>query len=112
MIMPSVICCAVSPVDMRRGIDGLALIVQQQLGYKPCDGSAYLFCNKARTRLKQLCFDGNGVWLCQRRLHQGSFRWPQRDDVVFEVTDEQWQWLIAGVDWQRLNSTTNHTWSF
>jgi len=111
MIKPLAICCAVAPVDMRRGMDGLALIVQQHLGRKPCDGTAYIFCNKARTRLKMLCWDGNGVWLCQRRLHQGSFRWANGDDSVFVMTTEQWQWLTQGVDWQRLNQPLNPAWS-
>jgi transposase len=44
----------VDPVDMRRGIDGLSMIVQQALGHSPCSGSAFVFCNRAGNRIKVL----------------------------------------------------------
>jgi transposase len=94
----------VDPVDMRRGIDGLSLLVQQTLGHSPCAGSAFVFCNRAGNRIKILLWDGNGVWLCHRRLHQGRFVWPKWGDRCFELTQPQWEWLIAGVDWQRLSA--------
>lgn len=95
---------ATQAVDMRTGIDGLSLHVQQVLGRAPCDGTAYVFSNRRRTRLKLVCWDGNGVWMCLRRLHRGQFVWPQPHETSWQLTDEQWQWqwLIAGVDWQRL----------
>lgn len=82
---------ATQPVDMRIGIDGLSLVVQQALGRAPCDGTAYVFGNLRRTRLKLVCWDGNGVWLYQRRLHRGQFAWPQAGDAAWELTDAQWQ---------------------
>jgi transposase len=99
---PAQIWLAVEPVDLRRGIDGLSTIVQQALGHSPCAGSAFVFHNRAGNRLKLLLWDGNGVWLCQRRLHRGHFVWPRAHDACFLITQAQWQWLIAGVDWQRL----------
>ena len=105
MISPEQVFLMVAPVDMRRGIDGLSLIVQQALGRSPCDGTAYAFRNKRSTRLKLLLWDGNGVWLCQRRLHQGSFVWPAYGDEVCRLTTAQWHWLISGVDWHRLAAT-------
>jgi len=107
---PSHIWLAVSPVDMRRGIDGLSSIVQQALGHSPCAGSAFVFRNRTGNRLKLLLWDGNGVWLCQRRLHQGSFVWPKAADACFSISHDQWQWLIAGVDWQRLSAVPNAHW--
>jgi len=98
---PTQIWIAVAPVDMRRGLDGLSMIVQQSLGHSPCAGSAFIFRNRAGNRLRLLLWDGNGVWLCQRRLHQGSFVWPKAGDAVFAISQEQWQWLIAGVDSHR-----------
>lgn len=89
----------VEPVDMRRGMDGLSLLVQQTLGHSPCAGSAFVFCNRAGNRIKVLLWDGTGVWLCQRRLHQGRFVWPKEGDQCFELTSSQWEWLIAGVNW-------------
>jgi transposase len=94
----------VEPVDMRRGMDGLSLLVQQTLGHSPCAGSAFVFCNRAGNRIKVLLWDGTGIWLCQRRLHQGRFVWPKEGDQCFELTPSQWEWLIAGVNWQRLSA--------
>jgi len=101
---PTAIWLAVEPVDMRRGIDGLSMIAQQALGKAPSSGAAMVFRNRRGTRIKVLLWDGTGVWLCQRRLHEGHFVWPKSTDICFSVTFEQWQWLIAGVNWQRLSA--------
>ena len=66
---PGSIWLAVERVDMRRGIDGLSMLVQESLAHAPCAGSAFVFCNRAGNRIKVLLWDGTGVWLCQRRLH-------------------------------------------
>ncbi|MGS0741205.1 IS66 family insertion sequence element accessory protein TnpB [Glaciimonas sp. GG7] len=102
MMHPDAVWCIVELIDMRRGIDGLSLQVQTALGKTPCDGTAYALCNRRGTRLKLLIWDGTGVWLCQRRLHQGSFVWPRADASHVVLTEAQWQWLNSGVDWQRL----------
>ncbi len=107
---PGQIWLSVAPVDLRRGIDGLSALVQQNLGQQPCAGSAFVFRNGPGNRLKVLLWDGNGVWLCQRRLHQGTFVWPKADDAVFAISHAQWQWLIAGVDWQRLSAQPSAEW--
>jgi len=107
---PAQIWMAVAPVDMRRGLDGLSMIVQQSLGHAPCGGSAFIFRNRAGNRLRLLLWDGNGVWLCQRRLHRGSFVWPKVSDAAFELSQAQWQWLVAGVDWQRLSAQVRSDW--
>jgi transposase len=95
---------------MRRGIDGLSMVVQQALGHAPCSGSAFVFRNRSGNRIKVVLWDGTGVWLCQRRLHKGRFLWPKAIDPCFSVTFEQWQWLIAGVDWQRLSAVPSANW--
>lgn len=82
MIRPEQVWLAVEPVDMRMGIDGLSLQIQQALGRSPCDGTAYAFRNRSGNRIKLLVWDGTGVWLCVRRLHQGRFTWPHRTDAV------------------------------
>lgn len=100
----------VQPVDGRLGTDGLSHIVQHTLGALPCDGTAYLFTNRRRTRLKLVCWDGSGVWLAQRRLHRGSFTWPQLGATQVTLTPAQWAWLIAGVDWQRVSAPAPGHW--
>jgi len=63
-----------------------------------------VFRNAVGNRIKVLLWDGNGVWLCQRRLHQGHFIWPKPGECRFSITQAQWEWLIAGVDWHRLSA--------
>ena len=99
-----------TPIDGRLGMEGLSQWLQNALGKSPCTGSAYVFVNRARTRLKLLCWDGNGVWLATRRLHRGRFVWPEANAVQWVLTDAQWQWLIAGVDWQRLSAKAPEQW--
>ena len=100
----------VEPTDMRLGIEGLTARLQNRLGATPCDGSAFAFSNRRRNRLKLIVWDGTGVWLCQRRLHQGCFVWPDAEATRVVLSAEQWSWLIRGVDWQRLNAPAPADW--
>jgi transposase len=110
MIQPREVWLAVEAVDMRLGIDGLSLKIQEALGGKPCDGTAYAFLNRRGTRIKLVVWDGTGVWLCHRRLHRGHFVWPKADTVTVVLTAAQWKWLITGVDWQRLQALPMAHW--
>jgi transposase len=66
---------AVQPVDFRKGIDGLAALCRQTLAENPLGGAVYVFRNRTGTTLKLLAYDGQGFWLCTKRLSQGRFRW-------------------------------------
>lgn len=71
------ILVAVEAVDFRNGIDGLARMCQQQLQADPFSGGLFVFGNRRRTAIKVLVYDGQGFWLCQKRLSSGRFRfWP------------------------------------
>lgn len=109
MIASTQVWFVIDPIDMRTGIDGLSLHLQS-LDRTPCDGQAYAFRNRRSTRLKLLVWDGTGVWLCQRRLHQGHFTWPDADSTTISLTDRQWTWLITGVDWRRLDAPAPVHW--
>ena len=110
MIRPDQIWLAVEPVDMRLGINGLSLKIQQALQCSPCDGTAYAFRNRNSNRIKLLIWDGTGVWLCQRRLHRGHFIWPSSDATILTLTIAQWNWLTTGIDWQRLDAKPPAHW--
>lgn len=70
---------AVDPVDFRKGIDGLAQVCRQHLEQDPMSGWLFVFRNRRATAVKVLAYDGQGFWLCQKRLSQGRFRWwPSR----------------------------------
>ena len=66
---------AVEPVDFRKGIDGLAQVCRQRLQVDPLAGALFIFSNRRRRAIKLLMYDGQGFWLCQKRLSQGRFRW-------------------------------------
>ncbi len=58
----------------------------------------------SRARIKIVCADAQGVWLCVRRLHRGSFAWPRVDEAVCTLSTEQFDWLVTGVDWRLLSA--------
>ena len=66
---------AVEAADFRRGIDGLAQLCRVSLHTDPFTGTVFVFCNRRRTALKLLVYDGQGFWLCHKRLSKGRFRW-------------------------------------
>ena len=68
------ILLAVEPVDFRKGIDGLAMLCRTVLKTNPFSGAVFVFLNKARTSIKILMYDGQGYWMCQKRLSQGKFQ--------------------------------------
>ena len=69
------ILVAVEPVDFRRGIDGLAQVCREALAADPFSGTVFVFRGRSGTSIKLLAFDGQGYWLCQKRLSKGRFRW-------------------------------------
>lgn len=72
------ILVAVEPVDFRKGIDGLARIAKAELETDPFSGVVFVFRNRRATTIKVLVYDGQGFWLCQKRLSSGRFRfWPR-----------------------------------
>ena len=69
---------AVEPADFRCGIDGLARLCREALADDPFSGALFVFCNRNRKAIKILVYDGQGFWLCHKRLSQGRFRyWPR-----------------------------------
>lgn len=107
---PAQVYLTLELVDMRLGADGLSLHVQQSLGKPLCDGNAYAFRNKNSNRIKLLIWDGAGVWLCVRRLHQGRFIWPASQDKVFTLNEADWNWLTSGIDWRRVSAQPTTFW--
>jgi len=69
------ILLCVEAVDFRKGIDGLSCICRVQLEKDPFSGAVFVFINRRRTAIKLLIYDGQGFWLCQKRLSKGRFKW-------------------------------------
>ncbi|MBF0502386.1 MAG: IS66 family insertion sequence element accessory protein TnpB [Candidatus Riflebacteria bacterium] len=73
----------VEPVDFRCGIDGLAGLCRLRLKQDPMSGALFIFINRRRTSFKLLTYDGDGFWLCQKRLSQGKIKfWPRGDTTL------------------------------
>lgn len=72
------ILVAINPADFRKGIDGLARLARKELNSDPFSGRIFVFRNRRGTAVKILVYDGQGFWLCQKRLSKGRFRfWPK-----------------------------------
>jgi len=68
---------AVAPCDLRKSFNGLHALATEQLGEDPRTGALFVFINRRHSRLKILLFDGTGLWVCTKRLEQGTFSWPK-----------------------------------
>jgi transposase len=95
---------ATKPVDFRKGADGLAALVQEQLRNDPFSGTIFIFRSKRADRLKILAWDGSGLVLLWKRLEQGAFRWPPISDGVMRLSASQLAALMDGMDWSRLHA--------
>jgi len=94
------ILVAVETVDFRKGIDGLARICKDWLSADPFSGTLFIFRNRRGQSLKCLVYDGQGFWLCQKRLSQGRFRhWPKGNgERISRLAVHQLQLLIWNGD--------------
>jgi transposase len=84
--------------DLRKAVNGLSAIVQEVMKEDPFSGSIYLFCNSDRKLLKAVYWDKTGFWLSQKRLEKNKFPWPQNEEEVKELSSEELQMLLAGID--------------
>ena len=91
---------AAGVTDMRKGFDGLAMLVQQQLGKDPFGGQLFVFRGRRSHLIKILWWDGQGLVLYAKRLDRGRFVWPQAKDGVVALTPAQLAMLAEGIDWR------------
>ena len=90
---------AIESVDFRRGIDGIAQTCRAVLGEDPFDGAVFVFRNRQRTAVKLLVFDGQGFWLCHKRLSSGKFRyWPTSTGPATPLQAHELQVLLCAGD--------------
>jgi transposase len=93
---------ATQPVDFRKGIDGLAAVCRRALSDNPLEGAVYVFRNRAGTALKVLLYDGQGYWLCLKRLSQGRFHWwPTTPDARVPLSARELLILLWNGDPER-----------
>ena len=86
-------------VDFRKAINGLAALVEDELNRDAYTGALFVFCNKAKDKLKILYWDKTGFALWQKRLEKQKFKWPSKINAhEFALTAEQLDWLLCGYD--------------
>ena len=91
------ILVAVAPVDFRKGMDGLARICRDELKSDPFSGAVFVFRNHSGKAVKVLVYDGQGFWLCHKRLSEGRYRWwPGGGSGARVLEPQQLQVLLCG----------------
>lgn len=93
------ILVAIEPADFRKGIDGLARVCRIELEKDPMSGTVFVFRNRRATAIKALIYDGQGFWLCQKRLSSGRFRhWPSGTKGSRALEAHELQVLLSAGD--------------
>jgi len=95
------------PVDFRKSINGLSIIVESDMALPALGGALFVFCNKKRDKLKLLYWDKTGFALWYKRLEQEKFKWPKRmSETVIELDEVQLHWLLDGYDITKMQPHT------
>ena len=87
--------------DMRKGMDGLAAIVQTALGERPFSGDVFVFRGRRGDLVKLVWWSGDGMNLYAKRLERGRFVWPQAASGAVHLSPAQLSMLLEGIDWRR-----------
>ena len=96
--LPTVYLC-VEPVDFRKAIQGLSLLVEQELELNPFEAALFVFINRRRDKLKILYWEKNGFCLWYKRLEKQRFKWPTgHSGATITLNGEQLNWLLDGFD--------------
>lgn len=95
--------------DFRKAINGLSALVHEQMSLDPYSGNYFVFCNRTRTLLKILYWDINGFCLWHKRLEADKFRWPKSESEVREMTRQEFQWLMQGLDFFNAHTEKNYS---
>ena len=89
---------ALGATDMRKSINGLSLLVQEQFELDLFTGNLFAFCNRKRDIVKILYWADNGFCIWMKRLEQDMFRWPESKEDVMEISQSALDWLLHGLD--------------
>ena len=96
---------ATGHTDMRKGFDGLALVVQETLKRDPHGGHLFVFRGRHGDLIKRLWHDGQWMCLFAKRLEQGRFLWPSTADGAVTISTAQLGYLLEGIDWRMPQKT-------
>lgn len=96
---------ATKPVDFRKGSEGLAALVREEMKNDPFCGAVYVFRAKRADRIKLIFWDGTGLCLFAKKLEDGKFQWPRMENGVIRLTAAQFSALLEGLDWKRVHES-------
>ena len=91
------------PIDMRRGIDGLCILIAEKLKREPHSGTLYVFYNRRLDKLKILYWQRNGFCVWYKRLERDRFQIKAKSDTVI-LSIQQLRWLLDGLDYSRIEA--------
>ena len=91
---------APGPTDMRKGFDGLAMLIQAVLQRDPFSGRVFAFRGRRGDLIKVLWWSGDGLCLFAKRLERGRFVWPRSGQDLAVLTPAQLSMLLEGIDWR------------
>ena len=99
-----------APVDFRKSIGGLSVLVEQELELNPFGSALYVFINRQRDKIKVLYWHRNGFCLWLKRLEADKFAWPKDGDTAAQtITLQEFEWLLEGFDlWRHSPHKTLH----
>ena len=95
---------AVGHTDMRKSINGLSILVEEQLHQDPFSGHLFVFCNRRRHIVKILYWDRNGFCLWQKRLEKHFFSWPESEKQLMTIDARQLGWLLQGLSLEQIRA--------
>ena len=99
---------ALGTTDMRKSINGLSLLVEDQFDLDLFTGNLFAFCNRRRDMVKILYWSGNGFCIWLKRLEEDQFRWPDSEQEVMEITSAALDWLLHGLDLRQAHRRLNY----
>ena len=95
--------------DMRKAINGLSVMAQDEMNKDPLSGNLFLFCNRQRRIIKALYWDRNGFCLWQKKLEKHKFPWPETEEAARQISIEQLTMLLKGIDFWKEHSSLNYS---
>ncbi len=89
---------AKDPIDFRKGMGSLAIVIQDAFDENPYDESLFIFTNRSKDRIKCFYYDGTGTWMFYKVLNSGHFDWRMNDEGLVSISPEQLRWLLDGLN--------------
>ena len=97
------------PTDMRKSINGLVAIISNFMKLDPFSGYLFLFVNHKRDLMKLVYWDKNGFALWYKRLEKDKFPWPITEETTMELSIEELDWLLSGIDFFHKHKEVKYT---